>query len=408
MFRSAMVIGICGFGVNWRDMIPQVSVTRCNSYDHVEVSRSLAECLGRIGGLDKFVNPGDNVALKVNLLCSAEPSRAVTTHPSLVAAVAKMVRRIGARPLIVDSPGGVARYTESNLRELYEVTGMADAAEKGGAELNLDTSFISVSAPDGKLIKRFDVIKPVLEADCVINLPKFKTHEFTYLTAAVKNLFGVLPGKTKTGYHATLKNIENFSDMLIDLCSFVKPRLTIVDAIVGMEGDGPTSGHPREIGLLLAGPNPLAVDILLAEVVNVDPKAIPHIRSAVNRKLCSGSLDDVEILGETLESIRKLDFVMPKSMKNGGKSLATGILYRLGSPLLKNMFSVKPQIIHDVCTGCGICEENCPESAIMISNAKARIDHKRCIRCYCCHELCPNNSVELRRTTLYGLGRAIN
>ena len=152
-------------------MIAPVSVARCKSYDHVEVSRSLTECLGRIGGIDKFVNPGDNVVLKANLLCPSRPSRGTTTHPSVVAAVAKMVRRIGGRPLIVDSPGGIPRYTSSNLRELYHVTGMVDAAEKGHAELNFDTSFVSVSIPDAKLIRRFDVIKPVLEADCAINLP---------------------------------------------------------------------------------------------------------------------------------------------------------------------------------------------------------------------------------------------
>jgi len=298
----------------------------------------------------------------------------------------------------------MARYTESNLRELYQARGMVDAAEKGQAELNFDTSFVSVPVPDGKLIKRFDVVRPVLEADCVINLPKFKTHKLTCLTAAVKNLFGVLPGKTKMGYHASLKNIDNLSDMLLDLCSLVKPRLTIVDAIVGMEGDGPNSGHPREMGLLLAGPNPLAMDVLLAEIVNVDPRTIPHIRSAVNRNLCSGRLDDVKILGETLESIRKADFLIPGVRE----SLAPGIIYRLGSPLLKNMFFVKPQIVLETCTGCGICEENCPENAIMIANSKAQIDYKRCIRCYCCHELCPNNSVELKKTTLYRLGRLVN
>jgi uncharacterized protein (DUF362 family)/NAD-dependent dihydropyrimidine dehydrogenase PreA subunit len=385
-----------------------VSVARCDSYDDSAVSRSLAKCLKQIGGIEKFVKPEDRVALKVNLLCAAKPSKAVTTHPSVVAAVAKMVGEVGAKAIIVDSPGGGARYTRGALRDIYRVTGMIDAADAAKAKLNYDTSFESVSVPSGKLVRRFDIIKPIIEADAVINLPKFKTHEFTYLTAAVKNLFGVIPGKTKVGYHATLRNVRNFSEMLIDLLSYVNPCLTIVDAIVGMDGDGPTSGRPREFNLLVASENALAVDILLAKAIGVDPKSIPHIQAAIDRKLCSGSLEDIEVLGETFESIRISDFVMPKSMEREGKLGLTGLLYRFTAPLFKDMFSVKPQIIPEICTGCGVCEDNCPERAIEINDGKACIDQKRCIRCYCCHELCPNNGVELRKNLLYALGKAIS
>ena len=385
-----------------------VSVVKCNNYSEPNVSRALSKCLKQIGGIERFVKSGDRVALKVNLLCAATPSRAVTTHPSVVTAVAKIVEGVGGEATIVDSPGAVARYTASNLRNLYQVTGMVEAADKGGAKLNYDTSSVSVSIPNGKLVKRFDIIKPILEADVVINLPKFKTHEFTYLTAGVKNLFGILPGKTKAGYHATLKNTKNFSEMLIDLFSYVNPCLTVVDAIVGMDGDGPTSGRPRDLGFVVASENALAVDVLLAEAVGVDPKSIPHIRAAVDRKLCCGDIEDFEIVGETLESIRILDFVMPKSMAQKGKSHVTDFLYGVATFFVKDMFSVTPQVIPELCVGCGICKENCPEGAIRIVNEKARIKQRRCIRCYCCYELCPNKSVELKRNLLYALGRAIN
>jgi ferredoxin len=241
----------------------------------------------------------------------------------------------------------------------------------------------------------------------VINLPKFKTHGFTYLTAAVKNLFGVLPGKTKVGYHATLKNIRNFSEMLIDLLLYVNPCLTIVDAIVGMDGDGPSAGRARKLGLLLASENPLAVDIVLAEAVKVDPALIPHIRAALDRKLSPQSLKDVKVLGETFESIRVPDFVMPKSMERKGRLGTLSLLDRLTAPFLKDMFSVRPEIIPEVCTGCRICEENCPENAIRLVHAKAHINQRRCIRCYCCHELCPSRSVELRKNPLQTLGKMI-
>jgi len=385
-----------------------VSVVKCGNYNDSKVSESVAKCLERIGGMDRFVKPGMRVALKVNLLCAARPSKAITTHPSIVATVARMVKKVGAEAVIVDSPGGGTRYTASTLRDIYQTTGMIDVAERTGARLNYDTSFEIVSFPKGKLLKRLEIIKPILDADAVVNLPKFKTHEFTYLTAAVKNLFGVVPGRTKTGYHAKLRNVQNFSEMLIDISSHVNPCLTVVDAVLGMDGDGPASGRPRELGLILASENALVIDILLAEAVGVDPKMIPYIRAAVDRKLCSGDREDVEIRGETLKSIRILDFVMPKTMSMIGKLGASSFLHRMAAPLFKNMFSVKPWINPRTCRGCGICEESCPERGVRIVDGKAYIDERVCIRCYCCHEICPNKSIELREPFLYTLGRTIN
>jgi uncharacterized protein (DUF362 family)/NAD-dependent dihydropyrimidine dehydrogenase PreA subunit len=385
-----------------------VSVIKCNSYEYPAIFESLENCLERIGGIRRFVKRRDIVALKVNLLCPATPDRAVTTHPAVVACVAKMVGEAGGEPIIVDSPGGGARYTTSSLRDLYGRTGMKEVAEKGLAKLNYDTSFVSVSFSEGKLVKRFDVIRPILDADVVINLPKFKTHEFTYLTAGVKNLYGAIPGKAKVTYHATLRDVQDFSDMLIDLFLCINPSLTIVDAVIGMDGDGPTSGRPRKLGLLLASENALAVDVLLAETVGMDPVTIPHVRAAVKRGLCSGGLEDIEILGERLESIRISDFTMPKSMVKKRKPRIMNSLCSVAAPLLKEMFSVKPKIIPELCIGCGICEGNCPEHAISLSNGKALIDQGKCIRCYCCFELCPHKSVELTKGPLYALGRAFS
>jgi uncharacterized protein (DUF362 family)/NAD-dependent dihydropyrimidine dehydrogenase PreA subunit len=357
-------------------MKAQVSAVRCKDYNDSEVFRRLTECLELIGGIERFVKPGAKVALKPNLLAATEPDQAVTTHPSVVSGLAKIVGQVGGEPFIVDSPGGTVGYNPASLKTLYDATGMMDVAEKTSTRLNYDTSFRIVPHPTGKLVRRFEIIRPILEADVMINLPKFKTHEFTYLTGAVKNLFGVIPGKVKEGYHAKLKNIHNFAEMLIDLLACVKPGLTIVDAIVGMDGDGPLSGRPRELGLLVAGENALSVDILLAKVIGVDPRRIPYIGAAVGRNLCSGDLD-VEILGDALESVRVSDFLMPKTLGKDDNVLVT------------------PRIILETCIGCGICEENCPERAVRLVRGKASIDQDRCIRCYCCYEMCPNKAVEL-------------
>ena len=148
-----------------------VSVVKCGNYNDSKVSESVAKCLERIGGMDRFVKPGMRVALKVNLLCAARPSKAITTHPSIVATVARMVKKVGAEAVIVDSPGGGTRYTASTLRDIYQTTGMIDVAERTGARLNYDTSFEIVSFPKGKLLKRLEIIKPIFQSSRRMSSP---------------------------------------------------------------------------------------------------------------------------------------------------------------------------------------------------------------------------------------------
>jgi len=242
-------------------MNQKVSIVRCPDYELEHVETALKKNLNLLGGINRFVKPNQRVCLKANLLLPARPEQAVTTHPTIIEAMANLVREAGGKPFIADSPGGGVSYTEEGLRRVYHKTGLLDLAERTGIELNWDTNITQVSFPEGKMIKRLDIIKPVLDADVVIGIPKLKSHVFTTFTGATKILFGVIPGLTKSDYHAKLPDLERFAEMLLDIIAFVKPALFVMDGVLGMEGDGPSlHGIPRHVGLLLTSTDAIALD----------------------------------------------------------------------------------------------------------------------------------------------------
>lgn len=376
-----------------------VSVCSCADYAQEHVDRAVEESVSLLGGMAAFVRPGDRVVLKINLLQAVSPEAHVTTHPTVVSAVTRLVQQAGGHPVIADSPGAGVRYAEGPLRRTYEKTGMARVAAETGAELNFNTEAVPVSCESG-LIRRFEVIRPIIDADVVINLPKAKTHSFMLLTGAVKNLFGVLPGFTKPGYHSKLKDAERFAAMLVDLVDLIQPRLTIMDAVAGMEGNGPSAGQPRHIGAMVAGADPVAVDVVFSAMVGLDPQRLPVIREAARRGMCTGRVEDIEVLGIPLEEVQVPDFRLPDTFGGVEGPSIRNLLLRTMLPLLKEAFSVRPQVMEALCVGCGVCERGCPEGAIRVVEKKARIDYNRCIRCYCCHELCPEKAVALKTSYL--------
>ena len=381
-----------------------VFVVRCEDYASVE--GAISQLLDSMGGVARFVENGDHMALKVNLLRKALPQEAVTTHPGVVAAVAARVVNRGATALIVDSPGGGFRYSEKNLRDIYVAAGMDRAAESSGATLNMDTAYQPVSCPEGELIKHFEVIRPVVEADGVINLCKLKTHTFMGMTGAVKNSFGVIPGLSKPGYHAKLADTERFAGMLLDLSRLVAPRLTIMDAVVAMEGDGPGTGAPRPVGFLLGGVNPLAVDVVAEEIIGLPRVHNPILCEAEQRGLTPTRLDQVTVVGVDPKSLRIPKFKLPTT-RIGGTGLSSGNwLQKRLEPLFKNGLSRRPVVDNNRCIACGACVKGCPMAAItLVGSGKKRcaaIDDSSCIRCYCCHEMCPEAAVRLKGGFLYG------
>lgn len=374
-----------------------VSLTRCMNYERKNVIRAVEESFINLGGIDTLIKKDTSVFLKVNLLRAAKPEEAVTTHPEVVYAIAKNLKDRGAKVIIGDSPGTGTPYKENSLRKVYDKCGLVDAATDAGVELNYDTSVMTVSCREGRIIKRFNSIKPALDADVLISLAKGKTHSFTGITGAVKNLFGIVPGFEKAGYHFKLQTIDRFSKMLVDICEYAKPELSFIDAIVCMEGDGPGSGRPKNVGALISSGNPHAADVVFCEVIRIDPRTIPTINEAFSRNL----LGDLEIKGTNLPDLYINDFKMPATFGTGDGLLGEGILQPFIRPVFKNAFAVKPSILNEACTGCGICVKSCPVSAIVLKDKIAVIDYDKCIRCYCCHEMCPHHSVELSKSALY-------
>ena len=377
----------------------QVYAASCPDYEQAEACiRALVE---QMGGMGRFVRPGERIVLKANLLRAAPPESAICTHPAVVEAVARLVKEAGGTPVICDSPGG-ALHKEAVLRSLYEKTGMAAAAAAAGAELSMDSSTRTVSLPEGKVLRQAEIITPVAEADGVIDLCKMKTHVLMSMTGAVKNLFGVIPGLSKVGYHATHPDHATFADVLLDLTGYVKPRLSLMDGILAMEGDGPgSSGTPRQAGLLLAAANPLALDTAAGAIMNLPRQDNPVLLAAERRGLTPCRMEDVELIGGTVEELRMADYKFPASTKSNLMDFL-GPLARPAERLCKKALSQTPRIDGAKCVGCGICAKSCPGQAIAMTapGKKARISQKACIHCYCCHELCPQKAVELHQSWL--------
>ncbi len=372
-----------------------VSLVRCPDYDDAHVEQALQLLLGRLGGMERFVQRGQRVLIKPNLLGPSEPARAVTTHPAIVEAVVRMVQQAGGRPLIADSPSAGIPYTPASLQHLYRVTGMAEVAAHSGAELNMDVEAVDLPCPKECRIRRFEVLRPLGEADVVISLPKLKTHVLTTFTGATKNLFGLLPGIRKASYHVTQSRLDDFADMLLDVTLLARPALVVMDAVVGMDGDGPSAGRPFPIGLLLASPSSLALDAVATQIVGIPLQEVPMLRRAAERGLWTGKQDDIELLGLPLEQARVHGFRRPQAAPPLWEQYLPPVLRPRVRRFAVRQMSRRPVPQAEICSACRTCEDACPVEAIVVQDGLARVDDRRCIRCYCCHEACPEQAIQL-------------
>ncbi|MDA8442501.1 MAG: DUF362 domain-containing protein [Peptococcaceae bacterium] len=374
---------------------PIVSLIKCPDYDYSQVEQAVRQAVDSVGGIAKFVAPGQRVLLKINLLMKKQPDEAVTTHPSVLEAMVRLVQGAGGIPVIADSPGGP--FSVRALKSVYTAAGIVDVAERTGAELNWDVGEVTVPCPDGKVAKSLTITNFCHQADVVISLAKLKTHGMTTMTGAVKVLFGVIPGLNKAEYHLKMPNVENFAEMLVDIAELVKPKLSIMDAIVGMEGDGPSAGTPRKIGAILASENSYALDVVAAAIIGLKPEQVPTIVAARKRGLTS-ALEELETVGCTWEELYIKDYKVPHGFP-------LNFLDGKVPPFIKNAainrLRPKPLFVHAKCLGCGDCVRSCPPEALVLdANKRPVVDLDKCIRCFCCQELCPHKAVEIKRPWL--------
>jgi uncharacterized protein (DUF362 family)/Pyruvate/2-oxoacid:ferredoxin oxidoreductase delta subunit len=375
-----------------------VSIAKCDTYELGNVRSALVEALEPLGGMGAFVSPGQRVLLKPNLLMPVRPERAVATHPAVVEVVVELVQEIGGEPFIADSPGGPL-HTKVVMHRLYRDTGLQAVAERTGVVLYHDAEAVQVSTPEGMLLKRLDLLKAYQEADVIISLPKLKTHNLTTISGAIKNLFGLVPGMTKPAYHTKLPEVNIFCDMLLDIVAHVCPALSIMDGVVGLEGDGPgLHGTPRQVGVLLAGTDAVAIDATACRIMGLVPDRLPLFRAAERRGWWPM---DIAVAGTPIAEVAVPDFRPPRITQSMTWGLGRGWATRFATKALAP-FPV-PQ--RDRCTACRTCVHMCPQQAIDIVEQLAVVDYGRCIRCYCCHEICPEAAIDLRFSRLGRLMR---
>lgn len=361
---------------------PTVSIIRSNEYGET-VYNKVKEAVDLLGGISKFVGKGERILVKPNLLIDKPPEAAVTTHPYIVAATIRLVQEAGATPVVGDSP------CIKSAAKVAKGAGILDVCNKAGVELIEFTENVAVDNPDGHLYRRLEIAKEVLAFDGIINVAKLKTHAQMYLTLGIKNLFGCVAGKAKPQWHLSAgTDSQAFAAMLLDLHLFLNPRLNIMDGIVGMEGNGPGSGTPVNIGLLLASADAVAMDTVITELLGADPLAPPIQRVASGWELPGSKLRQITVAGEKVSDVKVARFAFPPLMHT---NFADKLPYFIDRRLRKAI-TTRPHVEHDKCVLCNKCVNICPP-AIMSSAKKIKIEYAECIRCFCCQEACPTGAI---------------
>ena len=373
-----------------------VALAQCTQYDFDACLAALRAVIEPLDGLG-WVRPGMRVAVKANLVTMLKPEAAATTHPVLLCALAELLRERGATAVIGDSPGGI--YTAAYLAGVYRVTGVG-AAQQYGAVLNQDFSQAETSCPDAAVMKTFQYTAWLDGCDGIIDFCKLKSHGMMCMSAATKNLFGTIPGTLKPEYHFRYPNHRDFADMIVDLAEYWKPRLSIVDAVVGMEGNGPTAGTPKQIGCLIAGTSTHKVDLVCAKILGLEREQVPTLQAALERGLIPETVEELEIAGDPNQYIVP-DFERIET-KRGilFQDNFHGLLGKIATPFMKRFIASRPQVHKPECIGCKKCAEICPAKAIVMKKRKPKINRKACIRCFCCQEFCPKGAMKVARPPL--------
>ncbi len=374
----------------------KVFIERCNDYNESTVGEALDRLLDGFDALD-FVKPGMKIVLKANLVAAAKPEKAATTHPALLCALTRRLTKMGAQVTVGDSPGGL--FNAAYVGRIYNACKMKEV-EKAGASLNSNFGVKEAGFPQGRVLKKLIYTSYLDDCDAIIDVCKLKSHGMMGMSAAVKNMFGAVPGVTKPEYHFKYPDYADFANVMIDINTFFadKLKLFIVDAVDCMEGNGPTAGTPRHAGALLASRDQYSLDLVCAGMIGLDSGNIPTVQAAISRGLCPERAEDVETNADIkdfrVEGFKHVATLHALTFSGDGKSPVKRLFSRTVSALLR----AKPNLAKDECVGCGVCRDICPAKAIVIRDGKAQIDRAMCIRCFCCQEFCPKGAMKVKRT----------
>jgi uncharacterized protein (DUF362 family)/NAD-dependent dihydropyrimidine dehydrogenase PreA subunit len=366
-------------------MDKRVSVRNCESYNSEEIKSLFSDIYSKAGGPDP---KGKRVLLKPNILTDDDPRKAISTHPVFVEAAIKFFFEAGASEVLVgDSPSvHTPGFTPKK-------SGIADVCNKTGA------TWVNFLRPtrEIKLRKgRIKVAEAALEADLLISLPKLKTHELMYLTAAIKNTLGIVPGFNKAAQHALHYDRKRFGNFLVDLNEAVTPSFFMIDGITGMEGPGPGNGIPVHTGVIIGSCNPLAADIIASEITGYNIMDISTNKAALERGLWLESQSEIIYDGPDRKSMVCKNFRKVPVIPDGNMALKF-IIHRVR--LLRRL-EKRPIFNSNNCIGCKACVKICPLQVLSVHpdiKTKILINDNKCIRCFCCSEVCPANAIEVKK-----------
>jgi uncharacterized protein (DUF362 family)/NAD-dependent dihydropyrimidine dehydrogenase PreA subunit len=347
-----------------------VSIVSCKNYKQKYVEKAIQQIFK-----DIKIEKGASVLLKPNLL-------GTFTNPTILEEICKILKKNTNKIIIGDS-------SFHNTDKAIEKSGVLEVGEKYGAKvLNFEKDkLIKVKIPEGKILKEVLLPEILFKVDYIINVPKLKTHSLMKLTCAIKNMFGIIPGVKKQQLHFKANTEEKFAQLLLDIYSIVKPNYTIVDAVIGMDGEGPAAGKARPTGLILGSESSFAIDFVACDIMGWKRKYVPTNRLAMKQGLFK---DKIKIKGK----MHKVPYEKPPGMS------ARKILGFVSWLIPKPKITIKK----DRCIKCHICEKHCPVNAIKLDPYPI-IDTKKCIRCFCCIETCPEHALYLKENKIYKLAK---
>ncbi|MBA7473704.1 hypothetical protein ES707_09047 [subsurface metagenome] len=362
----------------------KVSIVKAHDYDYAELYVAVGKGIELIGGLAKIVPPGSKVFVKINHLPPPSPAeKGIITHPVFVEVILDLLKEVGADITVGDD-------IQSGSGDGFQISGLRQMCQRAGVRLtNLREAGFVETVCNGHFLEKVYLSTISLDADVIINLPKLKTHSLCVFTGGVKNMYGNIPSGLRRKFHAEYMRSEDFSQVLTDIFSAIRPQLTIMDGIIAMEGDGPAAGSLRRLGVILTSQDTVAVDAVATKIIGLNPMDIHTTRYSDERGLGVGNLQNIEVIGERIDDVTVADFKPPASAVNALARRMPRVLPRF----ILDQLSIKPSVIEHRCSGCSECEKICPVGAISVSGEMAKIDYGICIQCMCCHEVCRFNAI---------------
>lgn len=376
----------------------KVVLIKCNKYELEIIKNELRKGFDLLGGLQNFIKKDNKVFIKLNCVGPFEANKAITTNPVFAKAVIQLVKEITNNIIIGDNPATKDLMYTLKKNGLYDVISSENLKIVDGRETT------KIYSENYHIYNSFDVSREMVDVDVLINLPKLKTHNLTYMTGAEKNLFGFIFGLNKAGWHVKASNPLEFGEAINDLYGAIlhtykdKKILNIMDGIIGLEGEGPsTGGQPKKSNAILISEDAVSLDRVALEVAGLDYKKMFINKIAGERGYGENDINKITILNNTIDDFKDIKYLPPKD------SLGNLGLKFLRIKPVRNMLLEHPLVDRSICIKCGECAKICPPKAMTIKKGEfPKLNSTRCIRCWCCGEVCPQNAIKKSKRPFIG------